>query len=234
MTDVQPFPPDGIDDVFQGQQPYRPADGPARPSTGKLPDVGSAAAYPRHGEFDTGTRSSDGPRSAEEGDDRPPPPRQRPPPWGFYGLVGALALGAILAGALLGNSLNDVAGAQALARRGPAADEDGSTVGGERRHDHGGQVHAGGHQRDGHHETGQVPSVPFSLTLRATTIKAADAESTGTVKASADEEESEEQEETTATTRKPKKKKKAKPAARRAAAPTSRRRKTTVKDDGDD
>ncbi|XP_075723248.1 uncharacterized protein LOC142765690 [Rhipicephalus microplus] len=224
MTDVQPFPPDGIDDVFQGQQPYRPADGPARPSTGKLPDVGTAAAYPRHGEFDTGTRSSDGPRSAEEGGDRPPPPRQRPPPWGFYGLVGALALGAILAGALLGNSLNDVAGAQALARRGPAADEDGSTVG----------------ANEDTTTAARYMQVATNATAttkrsRATTIKAADAEPTGTVKASADEEESEEQEETTTTTRKSKKKKKkAKPAARRAATPTIRRRKTTVEGDGKD
>ncbi|KAL1415958.1 hypothetical protein MTO96_028549 [Rhipicephalus appendiculatus] len=131
----------GIDDVFQDEQTYWPADSPAaRPSTGRPPDVGKAAAYPRHGEFDTGTRSdvSGGSRSAEEGASRTPPRGPSPPPWGFYALVAALALGAILAGALLGNSLNDVAGAQALARRrGPAADEDGSTVGGERGHDPG-------------------------------------------------------------------------------------------------
>ncbi|KAH6926220.1 hypothetical protein HPB50_015870 [Hyalomma asiaticum] len=48
MADVQAFPPDGLDDVFQGQR-YRSTDGPARPTTGRPPDVGKGAAYPRSG-----------------------------------------------------------------------------------------------------------------------------------------------------------------------------------------
>lgn len=114
MADVQAFPPSGLDEALTDRRQVPSGMGASQQSAGAAaasePDPLKTADYARQGEFN---RYSAGGGSGAGQTERPAP-SVRPPPWGFYALVATLALGAVLAGMLLGNSLNDVVGLRAV------------------------------------------------------------------------------------------------------------------------
>ncbi|XP_077537488.1 uncharacterized protein LOC144149707 [Haemaphysalis longicornis] len=124
MTDVQAFPPD---EALPDRRRVPTAMGASQQSAGTYsgePDPYKAADYARQGEFNQYSGGGGGGTGTGE-----PARAVRPPPWGFYALVATLALGSVLAGTLLGNSLNDVVGLRAVRQaQGEASTTEETTV----------------------------------------------------------------------------------------------------------